>query len=162
MLIESIDLANPRAGKGALAVKEIKMDNFLSQARQSEGGGIRIGSSIRITNKIKSGREEAKQSEDDCESNMLLSQSGHMNSSRIFDRHGRGTANATASNMGGNGNNTTYMPALDFGRETSDLSHSSKTPPLHSDDEVTPRRGLDGMMSARKLEILHTNINNKS
>jgi len=49
------------------------------------------------------------------------------------------------------------MPVLDLGRMSSS-NHSNRTPPLHSDDEVTPRRGLDEMMSSRKLLDLELNI----
>ena len=56
-----------------------------------------------------------------------------------------------------NKNNTTYLPVLDFGR-VSNTEGSQKSPPVHSDDEVTPRRGLDNMMSDRKLEMLGLNV----
>lgn len=49
--------------------------------------------------------------------------------------------------------NDSCMPIIDFGGKI-DSSSSNRTPPLHSDDEVTPRRGLECMMSLSKLEDL--------
>ena len=48
------------------------------------------------------------------------------------------------------------LPKLRFGHREDDASHegltqSKKSTPIHSDDEVTPRRGLDEMMSESKL-----------
>lgn len=52
------------------------------------------------------------------------------------------------------------VPLLDLGCISSGSLNSNKTPPMHSDDEVTPRRGLDDLMSARKLELLQIAIDN--
>ena len=65
----------------------------------------------------------------------------HLNSSRIFSKL--------------RNNNTTLpeepaMPIIDFGKISSSGNEDKKTP-IHSDDEVTPRRGLDEMMSDSKL-----------
>ena len=43
---------------------------------------------------------------------------------------------------------------LGFTPKRSNDSHSKKDTPIHSDDEVTPRRGLDEMMTESKLNGL--------
>ena len=68
-----------------------------------------------------------------------MSEDDVLHSSRIFNRHKEIT----------NNNESSMLPLLDLGKESSHIS--SKTTPIHSDDEVTPRRGLDEMMSSRKL-----------
>lgn len=71
----------------------------------------------------------------------------HVNSSRIFAklRNNNTTVN--------DGNQTEQVPLIDFGKISSSGNEDKKTP-IHSDDEVTPRRGLDGMMSESKLKEL--------
>ena len=76
-----------------------------------------------------------------------------LHSSRIFNKTKMNNEVTQIQNQGEN----SFMPVLDLGRLSS--SHNSnRTPPLHSDDEVTPRRGLDEMMSSRKLLDLELNI----
>lgn len=50
-------------------------------------------------------------------------------------------------------NQTGEIPLIDFGKISSSGNEDKKTP-IHSDDEITPRRGLDGMMSECKLREL--------
>jgi len=82
---------------------------------------------------------------------MLSDEEVLLNSSRIFNK----TKLADVSQLPAD---NSHLPVLDLGGMQS-VSHSSnKSPPLHSDDEVTPRRGLDEMMSSRKLLDLELNI----
>ena len=70
----------------------------------------------------------------------------HVNSSRIFAK----LRNNTTLN---DNNQTGEVPLIDFGKISSSGNDGKKTP-IHSDDEVTPRRGLDNMMSESKLKEL--------
>ena len=82
----------------------------------------------------------------------MLTDNEELHSSRIFNKT-KLNNEVTQIQPGDN----SFMPVLDLGRLSSS-GNSNRTPPLHSDDEVTPRRGLDEMMSSRKLLDLELNI----
>ena len=55
------------------------------------------------------------------------------------------------------------LPKIKFGNEDEEegITQSKKSTPIHSDDEVTPRRGLDEMMSEDKLKGLEESESGK-
>lgn len=158
-MLDSIDLSQHQINSSIRAVNEVnvvKKDNFLGRqeapGRKAEPfAEVMFGSIDRQPSRKLDDKDEIRRSASG-ESNVLLSesaQSHHLHSSRIFQQNSRITGNNTTVNEP----DPAFRPAPDFGR-LSESRGTEKTPPLHSDDEVTPRRGLDDMMSARKLEIL--------